>query len=82
MGSGLVSVKYLFTDSTHLKASANRNRREVVEVDESPRDYIEELEKAVNEERDAHGRKPFKSRVDRPLKKRQIKRSLTDPESG
>lgn len=82
ISSGLVSGKYLFTDSTHLKASANRNRREVVEVEESARDYIGELEKAVNQEREEHGKKPLREKVNKPPRRRQIKRSLTDPESG
>jgi transposase len=78
---GLVGGKYLFTDSTHLKASANRNRREIVEVEQAPRDYLEELEAAVNEERLAHDKKPLKPKEEIP-EKRHIKRSLTDPDSG
>lgn len=81
MDMGLVTGKNLFTDSTHLKASANRNRKEVVEVTESPREYLEELEKAVTEEREKHEQRPLKDRNEEP-KKREIKRSLTDPESG
>jgi IS5 family transposase len=79
--SGLVSGRYLFTDSTHLKASANRNRREVVEVDQAPRDYLTDLEAAVNEDRLEHGKKPLKPK-DNPPAKRNVKRSLTDPDSG
>ncbi len=78
---GLVGGKYLFTDSTHLKASANRNRREIVEVEQAPRDYLEELEAAVNEERLAHDKKPLKPKEEIP-ENRHIKRSLTDPDSG
>jgi transposase len=81
IGSGLVGGKHLFTDSTHLKASANRNRREVVEVSQSPRDYLADLEAAVNEDREEHKKKPLKPN-DRPPGKRKIKRSLTDPDSG
>lgn len=81
INSGLVSGKYLFTDSTHLKASANRNRREVVEVEQTPRDYLDELEAAVNEDRLAHTKKPLKPK-DKSPERRTIKRSLTDSESG
>lgn len=81
INSGLVGGQYLFTDSTHLKASANRNHREVVEVDQAPRDYIAELEAAVNEDRREHDKEPLKPKEE-ASEKRRIKRSLTDPESG
>jgi len=80
--SGLVGGDQLFTDSTHLKASANRNRREVVEIEQSPRDYLEDLERAVSEEREAHGQEPLKENRSKGSGKRPIKKSLTDPESG
>jgi len=82
MASGLVGGDQLFTDSTHLKASANRNRREVVEVEQLPRDYLDDLEKAVNEEREHHDKKPLKRNKSGKSQKREIKKSLTDPESG
>jgi transposase len=82
MEMGLVTGQNLFTDSTHLKANANRNRKEVVEVTETPKAYLDELEKAVEEERAGHDQKPLKDKNDEEPKKRQIKRSLTDPESG
>ncbi|MCF6349192.1 MAG: IS1182 family transposase [Flavobacteriaceae bacterium] len=80
--SGLVGGEYLYTDSTHLKASANRNRREVVEVAQTPKDYLDDLETAVNRERKAHGKKGLKPTKKIKNRKRKIKRSLTDPESG
>lgn len=82
MSSGLVGGDHLFTDSTHLKASANRNRREVVEVEQSPRDYLGDLEVAVNEERQSHDKKPLKKKESGKSQSRKIKKSLTDPESG
>ena len=82
MASGLVGGDQLFTDSTHLKASANRNRREVIEVENSPRDYLDDLEAAVTEERQNHAKKPLKKNESEKPQKREIKKSLTDPESG
>ena len=82
LSSGLVGGDHLFTDSTHLKASANRNRREVVEVEQSPRDYLDDLEKAVNEERENHDKKPLKKKESDTPQTRKIKKSPTDPESG
>ena len=82
MSSGFVGGDQLFTDSTHLKASANRNRREVVEVEQSPRDYLDDLEASVNEERAAHDKKPLKKNKSEKPQTREIRKSLTDPESG
>lgn len=82
MAAGLVSGKYLFTDSTKIKANANRNRREKVEVEQSPKDYIDDLEAAVNVEREKHGKDPLPPRGDKPLPKKKINRSKTDPDSG
>ena len=77
--TGLVRGKYLFTDSTKIKASANRNRKEKVEVEQSPKDYIDDLEKSVNDERKAHDKKPLPPADDKPPQTKQINRSLTDP---
>ena len=47
----LVSGKTLYTDSTHLKANANKNKWTKTRAQESSRDYLEELEQAVMEDR-------------------------------
>lgn len=80
--AGLVQGKYLFTDSTKIKASANRNRKEKVEVEQSPKDYIDDLERSVNDERETHDKKPLPPQVDKPPQMKQVNRSLTDPDSG
>lgn len=59
----LVEGKVLYTDSTHLKASANKRKLVEQEVERSVKDYIEELDKAVDEDRIAHGKKPLKKRT-------------------
>jgi transposase len=82
IAAGLVRGKYLFTDSTKVKASANRNRKEKVEVEQSPREYLDDLEKAANDERAAHGKKPLPPASDKPPSTKRINRSLTDPDSG
>jgi transposase len=82
IAAGLVGGRYLFTDSTKIKAKANRNRKEKVEVEQSPQAYLDELEKAVDRERQAHGKIPLPPKGDRPPEKKTINRSLTDPESG
>jgi hypothetical protein len=59
MQHGLVSGKVLYTDSTHLKANANKNKYVEAEVSVEPQAYLEELNKAINEDRIAHGKKPL-----------------------
>lgn len=59
----LVSGKVLYTDSTHLKANANKRKFIEQEVEKSVKDYVEELDKAVEEDRKVHGKKPLKKRT-------------------
>ena len=78
---GYVDGKILYTDSTHLKANANKNKYTNVEVEESRKSYFDELNRCVNEDREAHGKKPFTEKAETP-EVRNIKQSTTDPESG
>jgi transposase len=48
MGHGLVGGRVLYTDSTHLKANANKNRFEVQQVERTPAAYLAELDTAVD----------------------------------
>jgi transposase len=78
---GLVEGKTLYTDSTHLKANANKRKFIEKEVEKSVKDYMSELDKAIDEDRIAHGKKPLKKTENLPETK-TIKVSTTDPESG
>lgn len=84
MKHGLVGGKVLYTDSTHLKASANKKKFVNVEVEQTPKSYLAELDEAVKQDRIAHGKKPLKDKKDDdnspPTK--NVKSSTTDPESG
>ncbi len=60
MAKGLVGGKILYSDSTHLKASANKNKYVEKQVRKESQDYINDLNKAINEDRAAHGKKPLK----------------------
>lgn len=84
MELGLVSGKVLYTDSTHIKANANKNKFVEQQVTKSTKEYVEDLEKAINEDRISHGKKPFDKDddddQDPPSKKTKI--STTDPDSG
>jgi len=54
----MVGGRILFSDSTHLKANANKKKFDKQLVVPSIRSYIEELDQAVTEDREAHGKKP------------------------
>ena len=78
---GLVDGTVLYTDSTHLKANANKNRFDMAMVAKSRADYWEALDAAIDEDRLAHGKKPLKDKPREPAVK-ETKVSRTDPESG
>ena len=81
LGHGLIGGKVLYTDSTHIKANANKGKFEVHQVEQRPQQYLAELNAAINEDRAAQGKAPLKERDESaPLK--EIKVSKTDPESG
>lgn len=56
MGHGMVDGKVLYTDSTHLKANANRNKLDAVQVEQAPSAYLAELDAAVDADRAEHGK--------------------------
>ena len=59
MSYGLVGGKILYSDSTHMKANANKNKFTEKEVRKESQDYIEALNEAINEDRALHGKKPL-----------------------
>lgn len=78
---GLVNGRILYTDSTHLKANANKNKFEKKEVSRSTRKYLDELETDINEDRQAHGKKALKDK-EAVVETKEIKVSTVDPDSG
>ncbi|MDP4376051.1 IS5/IS1182 family transposase, partial [Escherichia coli] len=71
----------LYTDSTHLKANANKNRYDTAVIAKSRSDYWDALDAAIEEDRQAHGKKPLPQKQRRPIEK-ETKVSRTDPEAG
>ena len=71
----------LYTDSTHLKANANKNRYDMAVVAKSRSDYWDALDTAIEQDRAEHGKKPLPDKERRPVEK-ETKVSRTDPESG
>ena len=81
VGHGLVPGYVLYTDSTHLKADANKNKFTKETIAKSRADYWEALDKAVEVDRSERGLKPL------PAKEREpdttvTRVSTTDPDSG
>ena len=79
MKYNLIDGTTFYTDSTHKKANANKNKYE----DEIVREVKKRrkwLEKEINEEREKNGEKPFEYKDE--LEEKHIKVSKTDKESG
>ncbi|MEK4905995.1 IS1182 family transposase [Niallia sp. FSL M8-0099] len=77
----MVGGRVLFTDSTHLKANANKHKFTRQEVEMETREYIDELNKAIDEDRSNHGKKPLKDREE-VTETKEIRKSTTDPDCG
>lgn len=78
---GLVDGTVLYTDSTHLKANANKAKFDKAVVAKSRADYWDALDVAVDEDRVAHGKAPLKPK-ERRAEEKETKISRTDPDSG
>ena len=84
MAKGLVGGAILYTDSTHIKAKANKHKKKLVEVAVTPKAYLSELDAQVDQEREGLGKKPFDRDDDAHKGGGSATRmqSTTDPESG
>ena len=78
---GLIGGEALYTDSTHLKANANKRRHTTHDVAVAPMAYLEELNAAIDEDRASHDKAPFKKSASAP-KTKPTKVSDTDPDAG
>src|SRR5690242_7651288 len=79
--AGLVDGTVLYTDSTHLKANANKGKYDLAMIAKSRADYWTDLDRAIEAERALHGQKPLKEKEREPAVK-ETKVSRTDPEAG
>ena len=68
----LVGGNEFFTDSTHIKANANKKKFKV-EVTTKIKKRKLDLEKEINEERNKKGKKPFEYKEEQVVKKQKIK---------
>ena len=81
IGHGLVDGRVLYSDSTHLKANANKGKYDLAMIEKSRADYWADLDRAIDAERALHGQKPLKEKAREPEVK-ETKVSRTDPETG
>ena len=78
---GLVDGSVLYTDSTHLKANANKGKFDLAVIAKSRSDYWDDLDAAIDADRQDHGKRPLKAKLREPVEK-ETKVSRTDPDSG
>lgn len=86
---GFVDPSEVFVDATHVKACANIHKKESRIAKQEALFYEEQLQKEIDEDRIAHGKKPLKKKNDDNNdhgssggSEKGIKTSTTDPESG
>ena len=70
----LIDPSEVFVDATHVKARANSKKMRKRIADEEALFFEKQLKKEINEDREAHGKKP--------LKEKKKKRSRKDNGSG
>ena len=56
---GFVDASAIFIDGTHIKASANKRKNTKEEIVVSARNYQEQLNKEIDEDREMYGKKPI-----------------------
>jgi len=82
MDKGYIEGKELYTDSTHLKANANKNKFCKRLVKENTKKYLSDLEEAITDDRERHGKKELRLKEGKEDNHKEIKESLTDKDSG
>lgn len=78
--AGYLKPEVVFVDATHIKANANLKKRVKKAIPGAAKTYEDQLFKEINQDREAHGKKPFKTQ--KPPKDRIVSESTTDPECG
>lgn len=82
MEKGLVGGTTLYSDSTHLKANANKNKYIEKKAEVESKEYISDLNQAINEDRAAHGKKPLDfSKGGDPLEQEDEKENYFDDDN-
>lgn len=79
---GLVDGYALYTDSTHLKANANKRKAKNQLKPIKPSAYLNQINDAVEKDREMHGKKPLKAKQEDVCLVKNTKVSTTDSDSG
>lgn len=80
---GLMGGLILYTDSTHIKAKANKHKKTTVVVERTPKAYLEELDEVTDRDDRELDKKPFdKKDDDGTPPPREVQRSKSEPASG
>ncbi len=86
---GFVDASAVFIDGTHIKASANKKKSQLAEVEIQARSYQKQLDEEIAKDRELHGKKPLKvndknddDQPPTPPATKTITQSKTDPECG
>lgn len=83
VSKGLVGGKILYTDSTHVKANANKHKKKAVIVEETPKAYMKALDEQIDRDRESLGKQPFdRDSDDDGPSGHTVQQSTTDPGSG
>jgi transposase len=79
-----VKAEKVFIDGTHIKASANKNKKRKELAAATARIYDEQLREEINADRETHGKKPLKDKDDdgNPPPTKELTVSTTDPDCG
>ncbi len=77
----MVGGRVLFTDSTHLKANANKHKYTRKTIAQDNQNYIKDLNEAIQENREEHEKKPLTAKEEVKAEKK-IRHSTTDPETA
>lgn len=85
---GFVDASAVFIDGTHIKASANKKKTKTEEIIIVAKNYQEQLNKEIAEDRELYGKKPLKNEDHnddedtKPPKTKNVTKSTTDPDCG
>ncbi|MEC2133443.1 IS1182 family transposase [Brevibacillus centrosporus] len=81
IGHRMVGGRMLISDSTHVKANANKNKYTKEQVLQNTKSYMDELNAAVEIDRKNNGKKALKPEKE-VVEQKEVKVSTTDPDSG
>lgn len=80
--AGYLSPEVIFVDGTHIKANANMKKHIKKAIPQTARIYEKQLMEEINNDREAHDKKPFDDNETKPPKEKTTIESTTDPQSG